>query len=198
MTRPEACPPDRPTARSGIPTGTVKSLPIAAGEACGEYHHRTARDLNARRVGCDGIWAFRHARRKDIENAKSAAEDADDVPDMDRIGTSHVERHGLTMRMGVCRFTRLTDMFLRKPENHIRMRSLFAVNYSFARVHGTLGVTPAMAAGVTDMRRDMDRTVGLIDARTKPERGYRSKKSTRYATDLIRALRSGRQAAIMP
>jgi len=71
-------------------------------------------------------------------------------PDKRHISTSYVERQNLTMRMGMRRFTRLTNTFSKKVENLAAAVSLHFMWYNFGRVHKTLGMTPAMAAGVTD------------------------------------------------
>lgn len=71
-------------------------------------------------------------------------------PDESKISTSHVERANLTMRMGMRRFTRLTNGFSKKVENLEHAVSLHFMHYNFARVHKTLRVTPAMEAGITD------------------------------------------------
>ena len=81
------------------------------------------------------------------------------------VSTSYVERQNLTMRMGMRRFTRLTNGFSKKVENHLHMLSLYFVHYNFVRIHKTLKMTPAMAAGVSDTLRDTAWIVGLIDAR---------------------------------
>jgi IS1 family transposase len=86
-------------------------------------------------------------------------------PDMAHVSTSYVERQNLTMRMGMRRFTRLTNGFSKKLENHLHMLSLYFVHYNFVRLHKTLRMTPAMAAGVSDTLHDMEWLVGLIDAR---------------------------------
>jgi hypothetical protein len=65
------------------------------------------------------------------------------------ISTSYIERSNLTMRMGNRRFTRLTNAFSKKAENHAHMVALHMMYYSFVRVHQSLRCTPAMAAGVT-------------------------------------------------
>ena len=85
-------------------------------------------------------------------------------PDPAMISTSHVERQNLTMRMGMRRFTRLTNGFSKKLENHLHMLSIYFVHYNFVRTHKTLRMTPAMAAGVTDTLHDMTWMVALIDA----------------------------------
>ncbi len=71
-------------------------------------------------------------------------------PDADHISTSYVERQNLTMRMHMRRFTRLTNAFSKKVENHAHAVALHMLYYNFVRIHKTLRVTPAMAAGVTD------------------------------------------------
>jgi len=91
-------------------------------------------------------------------------------PDEAAVSTSYVERQNLTMRMS--RFTRLTNAFSKKLDNHIHMLSLYFVHYNFCRIHKSLRVTPAMAAGVSDKLRDMEWIVGLIDARA-PKPGPR-------------------------
>ena len=98
-------------------------------------------------------------------------------PDPDHISTSHVERHNLTMRMGMRRFTRLTNAFSKKLENHVHMLSLYFVHYNFIRIHKTIKVTPAMEAGLTDTLHDMEWLVDLIDANApKPNRPKTYKK----------------------
>lgn len=71
-------------------------------------------------------------------------------PDPERICTSHVERQNLSMRMGIRRFTRLTNAFSKKWENHCAAIMLWFAYYNFCRVHRTLRVTPAMQAGIAD------------------------------------------------
>jgi len=71
-------------------------------------------------------------------------------PDPDHISTSYVERSNLSMRMGNRRFTRLTNAFSKKAENHAAAVALYYMCYNFVRIHQTLRVTPAMEAGLTD------------------------------------------------
>jgi transposase-like protein/IS1 family transposase len=71
-------------------------------------------------------------------------------PDPDRICTSHIERQNLSIRMGTRRFTRLTNAFSKKWENHWAAVAVWFAFYNFCRVHKTLRVTPAMQAGIAD------------------------------------------------
>jgi IS1 family transposase len=71
-------------------------------------------------------------------------------PEPRYISTSFVERQNLTMRMGMRRFTRLTNAFSKKVENHAYQVALHFMHYNFCRIHKTLRVTPAMEAGVAD------------------------------------------------
>ncbi len=86
-------------------------------------------------------------------------------PDPDHISTSYVERHNLTMRMSMRRFTRLTNGFSKKLRNHALALALYFVHYNFCRIHKTLSVSPAMAAGITTQLHDAEWIVGLVDAR---------------------------------
>ena len=100
-------------------------------------------------------------------------------PVKELVSTSYVERQNLTMRMGMRRFTRLTNGFSKKIENHLHMLSLYFVHYNFVRIHKTLKMTPAMAAGVSDTLHDMEFIVGLIDANApapKKRGPYKTKK----------------------
>lgn len=85
-------------------------------------------------------------------------------PDPNHISTSYAERQNLTMRMHMRRFTRLTNAFSKKIENHSYAVTLHAMFYNFVRIHQTLKVTPAMAAGVTTRLWEMDDLVAVIEA----------------------------------
>jgi IS1 family transposase len=105
--------------------------------------------------------------------AKKMVVDGD--PDIKHISTSFVERQNLNMRMGMRRFTRLTNAFSKKLENHCHALALYFLFYNFCRIHKTLKVSPAMAAGVTDKLWNMEDIVALLDARE--DRARHSKKS---------------------
>ncbi|MFD0848228.1 IS1 family transposase [Sphingosinicella xenopeptidilytica] len=85
-------------------------------------------------------------------------------PDKAHVSTSYVERQNLTMRMSMRRFTRLTNGFSKKLDNHIHALALYFAFYNFCRIHKTLKVTPAMAAGVTDRLWSLEDIVARIDA----------------------------------
>jgi IS1 family transposase len=90
------------------------------------------------------------------------------TPEIEHVSTSYVERQNLNMRMGMRRFTRLTNAFSKKLEAHYHALSLYFVFYNFVRIHKSLRMTPAMAAGVSDRLWSMEDIVALIDAREGP------------------------------
>jgi IS1 family transposase len=85
-------------------------------------------------------------------------------PDPAHISTSYAERQNLNVRMHTRRFTRLTNAFSKKVENHAHSVALFAMYYNFVRVHKTLRMTPAMAAGVTKQLWEMSDIVDTLEA----------------------------------
>lgn len=84
-------------------------------------------------------------------------------PDLCCVSTSFVERQNLTMRMSIRRFTRLTNAFSKKIENHAHSVALHYMHYNFVRLHKTLRVSPAMAAGVTDRLWTISDIVQLVE-----------------------------------
>jgi IS1 family transposase len=260
---------------TGVSINTVSKLLIDAGLACAAFHDEMVRNVPAKAVQCDEIWAFSYAEQKNVKFAKAAPEAAGDVwtwtaldadsklivswhvgdcsqhtgiafmgdlkarlanrvqlttdghrayltavatvdfdadyamlnkifatdyagagrysppkcigaikqaimgnPDPDLINKSFVERQNLTMRMSMRRFTRLTNAFSKKFENHCHALALYFVFYNFCRVHKTLCATPAMAAGLVDKVLKMVDVVALIDAREVPTvRGPYKKKT---------------------
>jgi IS1 family transposase len=83
-------------------------------------------------------------------------------PDPAHISTSFAERQNLTMRMCMRRFTRLTNAFSKKLENHVHALALYFMHYNFCRIHKSLRVTPAMATGVTDRVWDFKDILDLM------------------------------------
>lgn len=90
-------------------------------------------------------------------------------PDKELASTSHAERNNLTMRMQMRRFTRLTNAFSKKLENHMHAVALHFVHYNFCRVHQTLRCTPAMEAGLTDHVWSLGELISLLEARETME-----------------------------
>jgi IS1 family transposase len=84
-------------------------------------------------------------------------------PDPKHVSTSYTERVNLTMRMSMRRFTRLTNAFSKKLQNHEHMVALYALWYNFVRIHKTLQTSLAMAARVTDRLWSMEDVVAMID-----------------------------------
>lgn len=89
-------------------------------------------------------------------------------PDEAHVSTSHVERQNLTMRMSMRRFTRLTNAFSKKWENHVHAIALYFFHYNFCRIHKSLRVTPAMEANLTDRVWSFDDLIEKIDEMTPP------------------------------
>ncbi len=85
-------------------------------------------------------------------------------PDLTHVSTSYVERHNLTMRMHMRRFTRLTNGFSKKVENHAYAVALHMMYYNFVKVHSKLRMSPAMAAGVSDRLWEIGDVVALVEA----------------------------------
>jgi hypothetical protein len=85
------------------------------------------------------------------------------TPDPKHIATSFVERNNLTMRMSMRRFTRLTNAFSKKFENHAHSVAIHFMHYNFVRIHQTTRVTPAMAAGVTDKLWELADMVRVLE-----------------------------------
>lgn len=101
-------------------------------------------------------------------------------PDIAHVSTSYVERQNLTMRMSMRRFTRLTNAFSKKFDNHVHALSLYFVFYNFCRIHKTLRMSPAMAAGMTDRLWSLEDVLARIDvdAPAPAKRGPYKKRQT--------------------
>ncbi len=106
------------------------------------------------------------------------------APDPEHINTSYVERQNLSMRMGMRRFTRLTNAFSKKLDNHVHALAIYFMHYNFVRVHQTLRCTPAMQASVTDKLWSLDDIAALVEAREESaaeitRKGWTSRKSAK-------------------
>ena len=101
-------------------------------------------------------------------------------PDPNLISTSYVERQNLTMRMSMRRFTRLTNAFSKKIDNQAAALALYFVFYNFCRIHKTLRMTPAMAAGITNTLHDAGLIVDLIDGSAPKPQKPGPKPGTKY------------------
>jgi IS1 family transposase len=86
-------------------------------------------------------------------------------PNPKYISTSYIERQNLSMRMGMRRFTRLTNAFSKKVDNHFWAIALYYMHYNFCRIHKTLRVTPAMEAGVSDHVWEISEIADLLENR---------------------------------
>ncbi len=84
-------------------------------------------------------------------------------PDPAHVSTSYAERANLTMRMGARRFTRLTNGFSKKVENHAHSVAIHSMHYNFVRIHQTLRCTPAMAAGVSAILWELADMVKVLE-----------------------------------
>jgi hypothetical protein len=109
-------------------------------------------------------------------------------PDIDHASTSYVERQNLTIRMHMRRFTRLTNPFSKNVENRAHAVALHMMYYNFVRIHKTLRVTPAMAAGVADRLWEIGDIVQLVaDAEEAPRRAGRIRSGRADSTPLPKA-----------
>jgi len=98
------------------------------------------------------------------EYVKSYKEVIRGNPEKAYVSTSYVERNNLSIRMGNRRFTRLTNAFSKKIENHYYSMAIYFMHYNFVRIHQSLRMTPAMAAGVSKTLWTMEDVVRMIDA----------------------------------
>lgn len=98
-------------------------------------------------------------------------------PNLAKVSTSYVERANLTIRMQNRRFTRLTNGFSKKIENHVHAFALFAMHYNFCKIHKTLRVTPAMQAGIADHVWSLEEIAALVPNPVAKKRGPYKKKA---------------------
>ena len=140
---------------------------IALGDSKGSARGCDEKDLKFSENGVEEGVGGRSGRRGRDSPAKLVRVNREVVsgnPDEILISTSYVERQNLTMRMGMRRFTRLTNGFSKKVENHFYAVAIHFMHYNFCRIHKTLRVTPAMQAGISDhvwTVEEMLETVGV-------------------------------------
>ena len=135
--------------------------------------------LNKRpRLTSDGLVAYRKAAKR-VFGKKADLSQTRKGEETDH-NTSYVERHNLTIRMGNRRFTRKTNAFSKRLSKHEAQMHIWAVHYNFCAIHGTLRITPAMAAGVTDRLYDYDLLVDLVDEVEPLPKKPGPKKGTKY------------------
>ena len=106
-------------------------------------------------------------------------------PDMSQVGTSHIERQNLTMRMGMRRFTRLTNAFSKQAESHAYAVALHFMHHNFCRTPKTLRMTPAMAAGLVSSPWEVEDIVALVEAagEAPKKRGPYAPRKKTFQTD---------------
>lgn len=126
------------TRMTGVARGTILRLLAEVGKACAAYQSRVIQNVPAQRVQVDEIWSFVGCKHKQVTVEKIERSGVCGDPEPKHISTSYVERQNITMRMNMRRFTRLTNAFSKKIEDHMHQVALLYMR-----------VTPAMAAGVT-------------------------------------------------
>ena len=150
-----------------------------------DYAHKFMNDVAKRlsskvQLTTDGLLAYIEAVEEafggDVDYAQEKEGNIKEIiagdPDIDHISTSYVERQNLTMRTNMRRFMRRTNGFSKSLQNHIYMVALYFLYYNFIRIHSTLQITPAMAAGLTSSLYGFGWLVDLITA-ASPKPGKR-------------------------
>jgi len=150
----------RITGRPQVTTDGLKVYVTAILDEMGESHVDYAMLI---KVYGDGEPIEGQKRYSPAEIVETKKVEVFGVPDPKHISTSFVERQNLTMRMSMRRFTRLTNGFSKKLENHVHAISLYFMHYNFVRIHQTLRVTPAMEAGVSNHLWSLEEIAKLAD-----------------------------------
>ncbi|HEY8651393.1 MAG TPA: DDE-type integrase/transposase/recombinase [Chthoniobacterales bacterium] len=178
---------------TGVAKNTVVKLLCDLGRACSDYQDKTFVNLKCERIQCDEIWSFVGAKEKNC-SAEMKATGAGDVWTWTAIdaetklipcwfvgqrdaGCAYHFMHDLKARLAnrvqlttdghrayLRRFTRLTNGFSKKVENHEHALALYFMYYNFCRIHQTLRITPAMEAGIADHVWEVEEIIGLLDA----------------------------------
>jgi len=125
-----------------VSINTVTKLLIDAGETCLELHNDLVRDVKSSKVQCDEIWSFCYAKERTAKTLENRPESSGDV----------------------CTWTAL-DADSKKIDNHIHALALYFMFYNFCRIHKSLKMSPAMAAGVSQTLRSLEDIAERIEAR---------------------------------
>jgi IS1 family transposase len=133
------------------------------------------------------VYGFEKGKPSEVRYSPAAVMGAEQkkingTPESRHVSTSFAERQNLTMRMSMRRFTRLTNAFSKKVDNLACAVAIHFMYYNFCRIHQTLRVTPAMAAGVTNRLWEIEDIIDLLDNETKNEKisGVFNRKSTNH------------------
>jgi IS1 family transposase len=110
-------------------------------------------------------------------------------PAIQDVSTSYLERQNLTMRMSMRRFTRLTNGFSKKLENHIHALALYFMVYNFVRIHKNLKTTPALQAGIADRLWSMEDIAALVEAMRNLQSAARTKRSPKLQAETLPGIR---------
>lgn len=139
---------------TGASKNTIVKLLRDAGTAFAEYQDKALRNLECKRLRLDEIWSFVGAKPKRIVGN----------PKREDVSTSYAERMNLNIRVGLRRFTRLTNAFSKKIENHFFALAIYFMHYNFVRIHQLTRVTPAMASGVAEKLWELRDLVAVVEA----------------------------------
>jgi hypothetical protein len=134
---------------------TILKLIADLGTACAAYHDVHVRNVNSKKIQVDGVWAFIHCKQKNVAKAKAAPIDAGDVWTWTAIDVA--SKLMVSWLVG-CRDSEYAMAFM--DAHHI---AIYFMSYNFARVHQTLRVTLAMAAGLTSRLWEIEDIVRLLD-----------------------------------
>lgn len=145
--------------RIQLTTDGLTKYPLAVGSAFGEnIDYAQLEKIYGKRVDEDGVVIDHRIQYIGADKTVVCGN-----PEQKKISTSYVERQNLTMRMHMRRFTRRTNAFSKKLENHKHAQALYFVYYNFVKIHKTLRVTPAMQAGLMDRWMEMEDIARLLD-----------------------------------
>ncbi|SIQ83646.1 helix-turn-helix domain-containing protein [Bosea sp. TND4EK4] len=183
------------TRLTGASKNTVAKLLVDTGKACMAFHDAAVRDVKAKLVQVDEIWSFTYAKQKNAATAKAAPAAAGDTWTWTAIDadTKLIVSYFVGGRDGECAMwfmgdlaSRLTNGLSKKVESYAFAVALHMMYYNFVRIHSTLRMPPAMAAGVSDRLWEISDIVALVEAeeaKTAAKRGPYKKRRLKFQTD---------------